>query len=236
MPETEAILRPTSRRILEALIGGRRSLTELSAATGLKKQSLAPYLRALAELGFLEHVTTSTPTGREVHYELLAGSLHLEVRPEAEAFIAWRSVGAVHHDFPLLSQIRDPGVRTEVLSTLAGLRARLTSYEGFWSEAFIVLFGSVARDEATWKSDIDLLFVTRSEERSRYEEAMLDGLAVLQDQLEHPTRAHFATREGFLRRPGVIEREAAREGMVLHDPWGESELWKAMGRYKRILL
>lgn len=234
MSDAGTLLRPTSKRILETLLGGRRSLTELAEATGLRKQSLAPYLRALADLGFIEHEVHPTSTGREVHYRLLGSSLHLEFRPEAESVISWVSPGPVHHDFPLLSQIVDQRLRVEVLSTLAALKVPATHADDLWSEAFIILFGSVARGEATWKSDIDLLFVTRREEAPGLEDAVLDGLAIVQEQLEHPTRAHFSTRDDFLSGRTVIDREAAKDGMVLHDPWGEVELWKAMGRYKRI--
>ena len=101
---------------------------------------------------------------------------------------------------------------------------------------FVVLFGSVALGEATWKSDIDVLFVLEDASFEEGRAAILDELANIQDDLTHPVRAHAASRGGFLDGGTRIARAAAEEGIVIHAPEKEVELWRPMKRHKNIAL
>lgn len=233
MARAQDLFRPVALRIVEALLPGRKSLTELSESIGLKKPSLLPYLRTLAELGVVQAQVTPTPTGRESFYELLALSIHVELRPASGTAISWMSPGLVHHELPLASQIEDEESRRDVLAILGGLHGGLEAQDA-WHDTFLVLFGSVARGQATWKSDIDLLFVMPDETKASHKDAIQVVLAILTERTKHAPKAHFSTRTDFLRGRRTIDREAAAEGIVLHDAGGDDDLWRIMTRYKRI--
>jgi predicted nucleotidyltransferase len=225
------IFRPVPRRVLEALLGGRRSLTELAAATKLTKPSLLPHLRNLAELGVVRRVEVRTAEGREVHFEIVPASIHLELRPGAGVAIAWATAGRQDAAFPLASQIADEAIREDVLVILRQLRKRFAKE---FPKMFVVVFGSVARGEATWKSDIDLFLVLEDSWFEAGPEDVLDAIADVQDSITHPVRTFLRSRGAFLRGTGEIEKAAAEEGLVLFAPEKEVELWQRMTRHKSI--
>lgn len=229
----DLLIRPASKRILEALLAGRRSLTELSAATGVAKPSLLPTLRRLTEFGWIKREEVRAPTGREVYYSLQAGSLHLELRPETGVAIAWVGRGSVDDLFPLASQVSDPATRAEVLVALKLLRSKMRG--SFEIPAFsIILFGSAARGQITWKSDIDFLFVMhRDGDPNALYDNIVNHVADLQEFVTHPVRAHVVELDDFMQGKGTIAKEAANEGIVLFAR-RETPLWSKMGRYRAI--
>lgn len=217
-------------RIVDALLPGRLSLTILAERIGVTKPSLLRRLRALEEEGVVRQIMVPTETGRESFYELLPVSLHLEIKPQAQAAISWATTGFVHPVFPLSAQVEDEESRREVCGLLGGLEAGL---DDTWHEVFVVLFGSVARGEQTWKSDIDLLLVGGPEFTKPQKERVLQTFAVLTSELKHAPRCHFTNRSDFLAGRRTLDREAAEDGLVMHDPWGDDDLWRVMKRYKR---
>lgn len=226
----DLLIRPASKRILEALLAGRRSLTELAAATGVAKPSLLPTLRRLAEFGWVKREVVRAATGREVYYTLQGGSLHLELRPETGVAIGWVGSGVVDDTFPLASQIADHAVHAEVLVALKLLRSKMRKF--FEKPAFsIILFGSAARGQMTWKSDIDLLFVLDPEEDpNALHDHLVNQVADLQEFVTHPVRAHVVELDAFMQGKGTIAKEAASEGMILFAR-REAPLWSKMSRY-----
>ncbi len=212
-------------------------MTRLAGEAKLTKPALYRYLRGLEELGFVERRTIATGQAREVELALTGGSLHLELRPSARSAIAWVSPGPVDHDLPLASQIRDVEARREVTLALHGLRATLETVSILrWMHVFVILFGSFARDEQTWKSDIDVLVLTDDGLEEREADLIGEMLPTINDNLDHRLQAHFATRAEFIAQKKEIFREAAEDGMVMHDPSGEEELWQKLQRYKAISL
>jgi predicted nucleotidyltransferase/DNA-binding HxlR family transcriptional regulator len=230
----DVLLRPASRRVLGALLTGRRSLTELAAVMGVAKPSLQPTLKRLAELGWIRREEIRAPTGREVYYSLQSASLHVELRPEHGVAIAWASAGPIDDDFPLASTVGDVTVRQEILVALRLLREKMRGL--FAKNAFsIVLFGSAARGEMTWKSDIDLLFIEHYEDPGPLYDHIQNCVADIQDFVTHPVRAHFVSLDEFMRGKKAIAKEAAREGLVLHAQ-REAPLWAKMEKHRAISL
>jgi predicted nucleotidyltransferase len=232
MSDWAAVLKPAVRPLLERLLQGPASLSELSAASGISRQAAHEHMAGLVALGVASKEEVRTATGREVRYELRPASLHLELRPQAKAVIAWASAGHLDPAFPLTAQIPQEDLRNEVASALA-LIAR--SYgAGFPDDVpFVVLFGSVARGEATWKSDIDLMFVTSP---AGNEERLRDAAAGAQEHTQHPIRVHVTAPEDLLAGRRLIEREALESGLIIHAKEETDPLWARMDRYKRISL
>lgn len=226
------LLRPASKTLLQELLAGRKSLTELAAAAGVAKPSLLPTLKRLAEAGWIEREEVRLPSGREVFYSLKGGSLHLELRPDVGVAIGWASEGRVDDQFPLTSQIADAAIREEVLTILRLLRSKLKRL--FEKDAFsIVLFGSAARGQMTWKSDIDLLFVVHHEDPMSVHDAIHNAIAELQEFVTHAARAHVVGVDDFVTGKGTIAKEAAKDGIVLVAR-REARLWAKMERHRTI--
>jgi DNA-binding transcriptional ArsR family regulator len=66
MTPFEAVAEPARRDLLDALVGGRKSVGELVAATGLSQPNTSRHLRILREAGFV----ASRPEGQRRLYEL----------------------------------------------------------------------------------------------------------------------------------------------------------------------
>lgn len=220
---------------MEALLVRKKSLTEIATELGLSKPGLLRHLRALREIGVVEQEVVRSREGRETYYSLRAGSLHLELRPDASSIISWVSAGPVDNRFPLASQIEDEEFRKDVLAVLGGLHGGLMHLDA-WDDFAIVLFGSGARGEATWKSDIDLLFVAYEGDARGAKETLGLTLSVIQEETRHRVQPHFTTIDALLDGRKTVDKEAIREGMILHAPSREVSIWRAMTRYKRIWL
>lgn len=212
------------------LLEGPKTLTELSDMLELKKPSLLPYLERLQDLGVVAKDQVRTTTGRETRYRLLGASLHLDVSPARGTVLAWAAGGEPDPRFPLLNQVPDPAARASLSRALAAVE---TALGASLAEAapFVVLFGSFARGETTWKSDVDLLFVL---DKPEDKERIRDALAEAQTDAEHALRGQYTTRDVFQEGRRKLDLEAAAEGMVLAARDGEDALWRRMARSRRI--
>lgn len=232
MSDWASILRPAARRILEALIEGPLSLTALAQRTGTAKGSLSPHLRSLAEIGVVERREVRTETGREVYFHLRDAGLHLEIHADAKAVVSWATSGEQEDGLPFVNQVADARVRQEVRLAVEEILDACES--DFSRQLCVVLFGSAARGETTWKSDIDLLLLASSDWSKDEREQIELAIANVQSELDHAVRAQFSTVGTFLEGKRAIEREAARDGVVVFDSGGDKRVWGRLARYKRI--
>lgn len=228
--EAGALIRPASARIVSALVQGRRSLTEIAAAVRTSKPTVLATLRRLEEAGWVEREEVRDARGREVFYALRAGSIHIDLRPEAKCIVAWASPGAIDEHFPLTAQIKELDVRGEVLTALRRIKRDLGRD---WRRFTVVLFGSAARGELTWKSDIDLAFIFEREADDEAIQAVYDGAAEVQELVSHRIRIHMVPREAIPLGKGALVQEILREGIVVS---GERDdpLWSMMTRHSGI--
>lgn len=230
------LLRPTVRQILETLLSGPRSLTEMAARTDLTKPALQRHLKDLERLGVVARTYRPVGLSREVVYTLEGCSLHLELRPSAPddpaggTALSWASAGREDAEFPLAAQIPKPSDRADVVNVLRALREGTATA---WPSLFLVLFGSIVKGESTKKSDIDLLVVLPGANR-KFQEGVAGILADAQEAATLPIQPFFTTRESFLAARTRIDAVAAREGVVLHGDPRERDLWNRMTRYRTI--
>lgn len=230
MAEWLDVLKPTPQRILSAMLGGARTLSEISAKTKLKKPALVPHLKDLVALGVLRHERVPTSTGTEARYEPNAFSLHLSLDPARGHALAWGAPGAWDPRFPLAAQVAQPDVRAQIVAFLAALRATPIG-----DELVVILYGSGARGDATWKSDIDLI-VLASPARPRGETQRAVETATFESSIgaQHAIRPSIETREDFELARKRVHVEAMAEGLVV---WaGGDAPWSKMERYRSISL
>lgn len=231
-----ALLKPTARRVLDILLAGPASLTTLSEKTELSKPSLLRHLNEMESLGVLSRAYRSEGSVREAVYSLEGCSLHLELRPgqdgRAGVALGWATPGETAPAFPLLAQIRPQGARADVAEVLRALESGAPEA---WPHLFVIVFGSIAKGEATRKSDIDLMVVLPDEDR-HLQDRLADILARAQERTTLPIQPFFATRASMLTRAAKMEAIAAREGVVVHADHRRTELWTCMTRYRTISL
>lgn len=233
MADWSVLLRPTPRRILEAVSQGARTLTELSVATGIKKPALAPHLKQLVGAGVLRHERLATPTGSEARYEPSDVAIHVEMRARDATLLTWATLGPSHPDAPLLSQVPQSELREEAAAFLRALRASA----GLLSdEVTVLLFGSAARGDATWKSDIDLLVLAQENARDEVAEHVERAAYEASMRSQHAVVPTLATFKEFEERPKRIHQEAKREGMIIWAPRGDLAPWGKLERYRRFAL
>ncbi len=231
---------PARAAILEALIGGPKSLGELQTLLGRQKPTLLRHLRLLEEEGIVRKETVITRTGRLVRYHLRPYTLLLRVDPDAGAVLRFEASEAVDLRFPLLGQIPQEEFRRDVAAYLGAVAAACRD----WARPpWIVLFGSAARGEGTWKSDIDVLILFEAEPSSAgterrpapgREKVLRRALAGAAGDAAHLLKPHFATVDAFLAKDEGVLRAAKEDGIVV---WGEATggtVWRALTRYRSI--
>lgn len=228
MADWSAVLRPTPRRILEAMLGGASSLTEIAGSTRMGKSALVPHLKDLVAIGVLRSERVPVAGAVEARYHLRDCSLHLSIHASDRVAISWAADADWSPDAPLLAQIPQGEVRQEVqafLDALSRADAMITQ------SCVVILFGSGARGEATWKSDVDVLVLV---DGSRAREVVDQAAAAASIGTQHAIVPTVCAPEDFAARRKRILSEARREGMIVWAPKGVSAPWREMERYKAI--
>ena len=213
---------------------------ELETLAGRKKPTLLKHLGVLEEEGVVSKETVTTRTGRQARYRLQPHTLFLRFDPEAGAVLEFEAAEAVDLRFLLTGQVPQAEFRRDVTTYFRAL-ARTC---GDWPrQPWVILFGSVARGEATWKSDIDALVLLETEGRpkrgrgrpSRAEASLRKAFAEAAQEAAHLLKPHFAAFEAFLAEDSGVLRAAKEEGMLV---WGETagggEVWRQLKRYRTI--
>jgi len=224
------LFRPTVRRILDALLAGPCSLSDLSQKTGLTKPAFLRQLRELERLGVITRTYQSTGMVRQSIYALQGCSLRLELGPPGTLSFAWATAGPADPEFPLTGQVPDPRDRREVVVALRALRQARPED---WPSLFVILFGSAARGESRPKSDVDLMIVLPRDDPA-LRRAVEDAIAGAQMEADHPIQPFLSWREPFLAGRKRMEQVAAEQGLVVHGDASERELWSLMKRYRTI--
>lgn len=236
MGDWAVLFRPTARLILETLLPGPRSLSELSSHTGLTKPALQRHLKDLERLGVIGHSYHPVGMSREVVYEHKGCTLHVEMRPRAPdaplggTVLSWASAGFVPPDLPLTAQLARAEDRRDIAEILIDLREKLPEA---YDALVVIVFGSVARGEATRKSDLDLLVVLPDDGRD-LKERVADRLAHVQARVQRPIQPFYTRRSEFLLGRRGVDEAAAREGIIVHGSWRERDVWTRMRRYGNI--
>ncbi len=228
----EKLLRPVSLKILEVLLSGSKSLTEMSQVLDMTKPTLhQKYLVDLESMGIVEKEIIKNERGKEARYRLLPFSLHLNVDPESGRNLSYFSKGKLDPGKALLVQIKENSFRDD----LSKLLDEIGESDLGRSVEIIILFGSTARDEGTMKSDLDLLFI-KDKWSDNDKNMFVDLLSGISYKLDHRIGPVFASRKELLESSEGIYNEIRNEGKIIfsRDGGGGDEIWKIMMRYRNI--
>jgi len=224
---------PASQRIITALLRGRRSLTELAVELKLAKTTLQQkHLRPLEELDVVGKQLVKNERGREAFYELQRFALHVSLDPDSASGL----VIATDKNFAptdlLLEQLEN-GEFKEDLKRLLQAVSQMAENE---RPLYIIIFGSVARGEGTWKSDIDILLLHRVWEK-KTRDLLVEIIAEATMQTRHQIKPHFQTLLEFEGGDSLLCDEIEQSGIIIYGSrFGRPSLWKKMKRYASITL
>ena len=224
---------PASQRIITALLDGRRSLGELAAELGLAKSTLQQkHLHPLEELGVVAKQLVKSERGREAFYELQRFTLHVSLDPHSASGLVI-ATGADFAPTDLLLEQLEKGEFKEDLKLLVRAVSRMAENE---QPNYIILFGSVARGEGAWKSDIDILLLHRVWKKEN-KDVFMEIIAEVTMQTRHQIKPHFQTLLEFEGGDSLLCDEIKQSGIIIYgDRFGRPSLWKKMNRYASITL
>lgn len=230
---SELLFRKSSRAILRHLSGGPLTLTQLSSAVGSAKPTVLRAIEPLVREGFVIARDKETPVGREREYEARAFSLHWSTQYGVN--VEWCGKGNVPFRHALTCQIPAEDVRSDVIRIIQAV-------EDLGAVRFIILFGSTARGEQNWKSDIDVLFLLTGDPHGirTMREHIRGELADPDLSLTRRYEAFFETVADFLSADKPVIRASKEDGIVVYgdpDPGkgaGGVEVWHSLQRYKPI--
>lgn len=232
MPELLPDLRPRSLQLLDILLDGERSLTELAKVLELSKPTVHTHLQRLVDANLVTKRKVTHAAGREARYALRPASLHLEVDPDRGTAISWSATGFVSTRFPLVNQVPQERPRRDLHLVLEALEEGLAP--GTWEGVLLLVYGSVARGEANAASDLDLAILPGpNDEGATLEDEVHRALGDVETRLEHPIRLRLIDKGTLLAADLEYHRDILHEALVLHAPPHEVELWKNLQRYKR---
>ena len=223
----ETLLNPQSVKIINSLLGGDKSLDELSSILEVSKPGLKQkYLDRLERIGLIEKTIIKTKVGRQARYSLKPFTAVLNLDPATGSAICFSDRSPIDIRGVLLQQV-DPDFRGDVKKFIDAMDRSILS------ECTIILFGSVAVGKGTKKSDIDLLILKKSWDEGKEEVDRAEESVSL--KVEHQLSPVTMTTEQFLSSDTIFLKEIKKDGIVI---WGSLEmsgdLWHRMKRYSSI--
>lgn len=212
------------KKILNALLEGEKTLTEISGHLGISKPATIKYLNEMEKIGMISSLTVSTNIGREKKFNISPFSFVFTVDPEKGSII-YKNEESLYIKNPLLGQIQQYEYRQVLNTYLSGIDA------GIEFDCTVVLFGSIARGEGTAKSDIDMLLIRNKDWNNKAKEAIMDTLHEGSIETQTQAKPIFLQIENFLEKKDNLTKRIKKEGLILYDSIGDVRLWKTMKRY-----
>lgn len=214
----------TKKKIVNQLLDGEKSLNELSQEIGVSKQALLKHLDEMEEKGIVRSKLEKGEVGNVKKYEI--GSYSKVISIDKKGFVVkYESDSPLDFHFPLTNQIPQQKYRQEAstyLKKIVPMKEDLT----------VIIFGSVARGEATWKSDIDIALFSKDWSKREKKEIM-DKISdvAMTGKVETSLNPHFKTYKD-LGGEGDLIKEIKRDGLILYTT--NQKVWKIMKNYKSI--
>lgn len=220
------IIHAKSMRIIELLVDGEKSLTELSGKLSVTKTMALRMLSDLEDSGLIESRIVKNHNGRSRLFKLKEFSLVLSYDSKTASVLSFRADAPIDLANLLVGQVPQADFRRAV-------QVYLTAVKPPTGRFATVLFGSAARGNAGAKSDLDILFLADQWENPQTER-IRDALADAVVEAGHQAVSHFKTFDDFLGDGSSMARSIRREGIIIQAGGKVEDLWKAMQRYRNI--
>lgn len=214
-------------KILNLLLEGDKTLTEISEELSMSKPAALKHLNELERFGMIVSETNTTRIGREKRFKVDSFSLVMSIDPDKGALV-YSNSDPLYLDNPLIGQVSQDEFRMKVAVYITELTKAVKM------DFTIILYGSIARGEGTSKSDIDLLLLSKNKwgkrERNAVMEALHEGAIATQVQV----KPLFWTISECLQKRDNLTKRIKNEGMILYDAIRDEKPWKSMRRYWNI--
>ena len=213
--------------ILNLLLDGEKTLTEMSERLGVSKTAALKHLNELERFGMIVSETNTTRIGREKRFRVDSFSMVMSFDPDKGALV-YSNSDPLYIKSPLVGQVLQDEFRKKVAEYLTEITQMVEI------DFTIILYGSIARGEGTSKSDIDLLLLSKNRwgnnERNAVMKALHEGAIATQVQV----KPLFWTLSEFLNKRDNLTKRIKNEGLILYSALRENRLWKSMRRYWNI--
>lgn len=225
----EKLFRPNSIKIIELLISeGESSLTVISKRIGLSKPGASKHLKDLVSIGVIKQREEKNSVGIETFYSIKQFTFMLVLNPIEKSIINIKTDSSFPLPLLLLEQLDNNEFKEDIKKLLE----KILKTDKEKIPIFIILFGSVARGEGTWKSDIDLAFihyVWDIPKRKHIEEIIAETTL----ETEHQIKPHFIEKLDFENKDSLIINEIKETGLIIFgDIFRRKIIWREMKRYK----
>lgn len=215
---------PKAREILDLLLEGETSLSDISICLKISKPATLKYLNEMESMGLISSETKTTKVGREKRFKIRSYSHVISIDPHKGAII-YKNNDPLNLENPLVGQITQDEFRNAVKVYITKIAKNVRI--GFVA----VLYGSIARGEGTQKSDIDLLFLSKIDWDKKEKKIVMDALHEGSIETQIQVKPLFWTLKDFHQKRDNLTKRMKREGLILHDTIGDEQLWKTMKRY-----
>jgi len=211
------------KNILELLSLKNRSLTELSTQLDMSKAGALKHLDSLMGNELIRKEMIINEKGRESIYSLNRTTYLLSIDPESDSILELKTHSIFEFECLLVEQVPQQEFRDD-------LRTFFTEMK---NKPFAIVYGSVARGEGTWKSDIDILFLG---EKWKNQERVEDNISEINMKLKHQIKPLFRTFSEF-KKDDHLSREIKEDGIIIYnDLFSYPNVWKQMKRYRNFIL
>ncbi len=227
----DELLNQTQRKIIDILLQrGDCSLSEITEEIDLSKPAVFRQVKELAAAGMLNEELQSTNKGRVAKYSLRHFSIFFSINPERSSVLRIETGSSFHPSHVLLEQVAQVEFKEE-LRSLVDTVDKIATDSGITA---IILFGSVAEGEGTWKSDIDVAIVAAQwakESKNRAGKIVSDACL----GANHLIKPVYLSEERLESEDSVLVNEIRSSGMIIYAGRpGSDAAWRVMMRYKRI--
>ncbi|MFW6025449.1 MAG: winged helix-turn-helix transcriptional regulator [Candidatus Woesearchaeota archaeon] len=216
----------TKKRIINELLKGEKSLGELSEKINLSKQAIIKHVKKLEEKNMIKGEMKKKGNLNVKTYTIGNYSSLVSINEEGIA-INYETNSPINFTFPLLNQIPQKDLRDQMsiyLKNIVNINKNFT----------IVVFGSVSRGEASWKSDIDVLFLSDKWSK-KIKDKIIDNISDtgMDEKINNNLNPIFKTTDE-IDDNSLFYEEIREDGMIIYNNRDDLNLWKKMKRYRSI--
>ena len=229
----ELIFKDTAKLIIESLLDGKKTLTQLSHELELTKPALQQkYLSNFERMGLIKKSLQKTKKGREAYFELLPFTIHISFDPEANSVISIVSRSRFGYRNILLEQIKDERFRND----MGFLMDEICTLSRPKRPDFIILYGSIAKEEGSDRSDIDIALI-RKRWSKKDKESYIDLISNASINALHIMKPVFITQDDLIGGRNELIKEIRKTGKIVYgDFFKGKDIWRKMQTYRNITI
>lgn len=219
---------PAPKNILKELAERDKTLSDLAESIKISKQAALKHLENLEDGGLVESRKEKRKTG-QVKVFSLSDYTSLTAINSQGYIISFETGAPLYPSFPLVGQIPQKHIQEEVVSYLEEIDQLNIG------PISMVLYGSVARGEATGKSDIDAILLSRdwSEEGKEKVQNKVADANIDREEIRRSLNVQFHTYEDIEEKTDFLE-DVRTQGILVHTTRKEDPTWEILERYKSI--